>query len=90
MPSPMVSSWPLITNRVSFEEVCLPIIEVLNCLLNLLTSYLDNVNTIPLNGLHVLWCTLKYQGSGTISWIPEMPLLYPFTEPIPFPSGGLI
>ena len=32
----------LVTNRVSLEEECLPILEVLNCLLNLAASCLDD------------------------------------------------
>ena len=42
----------LITNRVSLEEECLPSFEVLNCLLNCLlnlaASCLDDKNEIPL------------------------------------------
>ena len=38
----------LVTNRVSLEEECLSSFEVLNCLLNLAASYLDNENEIPL------------------------------------------
>ena len=37
----------LITNRVSLEEECLPSFEVLNCLLNLVASCLDDENEIP-------------------------------------------
>ena len=39
---------PLVTNRVSPEEVCLPIFDVLNCWLNLVESYLDEDNKLPL------------------------------------------
>ena len=39
----------LVTTLVSLEEVCLPSFEVLNCLLNLVASCLDNENEIPLN-----------------------------------------
>ena len=38
----------LVTNRVSLEEECLPSFEVLNCLLNLAASYLDDENKILL------------------------------------------
>ena len=38
----------LVTNRVSLEEECLPSLEVLNCLLNLAASCLDDENEIPL------------------------------------------
>ena len=38
----------LVTNRVSLEEECLPNFEVLNCLLNLAASCLDDENEIPL------------------------------------------
>ena len=38
----------LVTNRVSFEEECLPSFEVLNCLLNLAANCLDGDNEIPL------------------------------------------
>ena len=38
----------LVTNRVSLEEECLPSFEVLNCLLNLAASGLDDENEIPL------------------------------------------
>ena len=37
-----------VTNRVSLEEECLPSFEVLNCLLNLAASCLDDENEIPL------------------------------------------
>ena len=37
-----------VTNRVSLEEECLPSFEVLNCLLNLAASRLDDENEIPL------------------------------------------
>ena len=45
LPSPLVS---LVTNRVSLEEECLPSLEVLNCLLKLAASCLDDENEIPL------------------------------------------
>ena len=38
----------LVTNRVSLEEECLPSFEVLNCLLNLSASCVDDENEIPL------------------------------------------
>ena len=38
----------LVTTLVSLEEVCLPSFEVLNCLLNLVASCLDDENEIPL------------------------------------------
>ena len=38
----------LVTNRVSLEEECLPSFEVLNCLLNLAASCMDDENEIPL------------------------------------------
>ena len=38
----------LVTNRVSLEEEWLPSFEVLNCLLNLAASCLDDENEIPL------------------------------------------
>ena len=38
----------LVTTLVSLEEVCLPSFEVLNCWLNLVASYLDDENEIPL------------------------------------------
>ena len=38
----------LVTNRVSLGEECLPSFEVLNCLLNLAASCLDDENEIPL------------------------------------------
>ena len=38
----------LVTNRVSLEEECLPRVEVLNYLLNLAASCLDDENEIPL------------------------------------------
>ena len=38
----------LVTHRVSLEEECLPSFEVLNCLLNLAASCLDDENKIPL------------------------------------------
>ena len=38
----------IVTNRVSLEEDCLPSFEVLNCLLNLAASCLDDENEIPL------------------------------------------
>ena len=43
-----ISNGSLVTTRVSLEEVCLPRFEVLNCLLNLVASYLDDGNEIPL------------------------------------------
>ena len=36
----------LVTNRVSLEEVCLPIFHVLNCWLNLAASCLDDENEL--------------------------------------------
>ena len=49
VPSPRISSFvSLVTNRVSSEEVCLPIFDVLNSLLNLATSCLDDENELPL------------------------------------------
>ena len=41
---PLVS---LVTNRVSLEEVCLSSFEMLNCLLNLVASCLDDENELP-------------------------------------------
>ena len=38
----------LVTNRVSFEEVCLPSFDVLNCWLNLATSCFDDENELSL------------------------------------------
>ena len=38
----------LVTNRVSLKEECLPSFEVLNCLLNLAASCVDDENEIPL------------------------------------------
>ena len=38
----------LVTNRVSLEEECLPSFEVLNCLLNLAASCLDEGNNFVL------------------------------------------
>ena len=38
----------LVTNRVSLEEVGLPSFDVLNCWLNLVASFLDDENEIPL------------------------------------------
>ena len=38
----------LVTNRVSLEKVCLTSFDVLNCLLNLVDSCLDDENEIPL------------------------------------------
>ena len=38
----------LVTNRVSLEDECLPSFEVLNCLLNLAASFVDDENEIPL------------------------------------------
>ena len=38
----------IVTNRVSLEEECLPSFEVLNCLLNLAASCVDDENEIPL------------------------------------------
>ena len=40
---------PLVTIRVSLEEVCLPSFEVLNCWLNLVACCLDDENELPLN-----------------------------------------
>ena len=40
--------FPLVTNRVSLEEECLPSFEVLNCFFNLAASCLDNENKIRL------------------------------------------
>ena len=37
-----------VTNLVFLEEECLPSFEVLNCLLNLAASCLDDENEIPL------------------------------------------
>ena len=42
---PLVS---LVTTLVSLEEACLPSFEVLNCWLNLVASYVDDENEIPL------------------------------------------
>ena len=45
----------LVTNRVSLEEECLPRFEVLNCLLNLAASCVDDENelrSLP----YVLFC----------------------------------
>ena len=36
------------TIGVSLEEVCMPSFEVLNCWLNLVVSYLDDENELPL------------------------------------------
>ena len=38
----------LVTNRVSLEDVCLPIFDMVNCWLNLVASCLDDENEIPL------------------------------------------
>ena len=38
----------LVTNRVSHEEVCLHIINVINCWVNLMASCLDDENELPL------------------------------------------
>ena len=38
----------LVTNRVSLEEVCLPSFGVSNCLMNLVTSCMDNENELSL------------------------------------------
>ena len=38
----------LVTNRVSLEDECLPSFEVVNCLLNLADSCVDDENEIPL------------------------------------------
>ena len=43
----------LVTNRVSLEDECLPSFEVLNCLLNLAASCLDDENEIPLKELRL-------------------------------------
>ena len=40
--------YSLVTNRASLEEECLPRFEVLNCLLYLAASFLDDGNEIPL------------------------------------------
>ena len=37
-----------ISNQISLEEECLPSFEVLNCLLNLVASCVDDENEIPL------------------------------------------
>ena len=39
---------PLVTNRASLEEVCLPSFYVLNCWLKLAASCLDDENELPL------------------------------------------
>ena len=41
----------LVTNRVSLEEECLPSFEVLNCLMNLAASCLNDENEIPLKAI---------------------------------------
>ena len=41
----------LVTNRVSLEEVCLPIFDVLNGWLNLVARCLDDENKLPLKGI---------------------------------------
>ena len=41
----------LVTNRVSLEEECLSSFEVLNCLLNLAASCVDDENEIPLKAI---------------------------------------
>ena len=49
LPFPLVSSWsPLLLIGFSLEEECLPSFEVLNSLLNLVASFLDDGNVIPL------------------------------------------
>ena len=42
----------LVTNRVSLEEVCLPIFYVLNCWLNLAAICLDEEKELPLTVNH--------------------------------------
>ena len=41
----------LVTSRVSLEEECLPSFEVLNCLLNLAASCVDDENEIPFSAV---------------------------------------
>ena len=48
----------LVTSGVSLEEECLVSFEVLNCLLNLAASCLDDENEIPLKVIRSLPCVL--------------------------------
>ena len=54
----------LVSNRVSLEEECLPSFEVLNCLLGLAASCLDDENEIPLKEIVLVldWTQCLPQG----------------------------
>ena len=58
---------PLVTNRVSLEEVCLPSFEVLNCWLKLAASCLDNENEIPVK-IIASFSTVRFA-------LPSIPLI---------------
>ena len=57
----------LVTNRVSLEEECLPSFEVLNCLLNLAASCVDDENEIPLKEI-ALFSAMRFA-------LPSIPLI---------------
>ena len=57
----------LVTNRVSLEEECLPSFEVLNCLLNLAASCVDDENEIPLKEI-ASFSTVRFA-------LPSIPLI---------------
>ena len=67
MPSPRISSFSLVTNRVSLEEVCLSSIDVLNCWLNLAASCLDDENELPLKVI-ASFCASRFA-------LPSIPLM---------------
>ena len=57
----------LVTNRVSLEEECLPNFEVLNCLLNLAASCLDDENEIPLKEIASFSAVNSFDSSPQLS-----------------------
>ena len=58
------------TTQVSLDEVCLSSFEVLNCWLNLVASYLDDENKIPLKVIAV--CLLDYGFNKVSPFLPFM------------------
>ena len=58
----------LVTIRVSFEEVCLPIFEVLNCWLNLVASCLDDENECN----YFILCLAFYSAINSLNRYPQL------------------
>ena len=71
----------LVTKRVSLEEKCMPSFEVLNCLLNLAASCLDDENEIPLKEIASF--------SAVCFALPSIPLIVPHSLVFYYPDNLL-